>query len=91
MDSITREDIKIFLKVNYHLYGKKHTLQAASEAVKHKIISRSTVYRILDTLENNGSLAKKQGSGPPKKLTQLNLLELKRTVYPLTAGVNIFD
>ena len=80
MDSITKEDIKIFLKVNYHLYGKKHTLKAASEAVKHKIISQSTVYKILDKLENDGNLARKPGSGRPKKLNQLNVLKLKRAV-----------
>ena len=80
MDSITREDIKIFLKVNYHLYGKKHTLQAASEAVKNKIITLRQVYRVLDKLENDGNLVRKQGSGRPKKMTQLDLLKLKRTV-----------
>ena len=84
MDSITKEDIKIFLKVNYHLNGKKHTLKASSEAVKHKIISQTTVYKILNKLENDENLARKPGSGRPKKLTQLNLLKLKRDVNPKT-------
>ena len=92
MESLTRSVLKYIIKTIYvlnHEKGKTYVLNQVSEAIKSKIISRKQVYRLLDRLEKEGNFNRKSGSGSPKKLSQISLKNLKKSIMLMNMALGV--
>ena len=83
MAPLTKKELRITIANFYKLHhskGKFFTYFNFKKPIKDKIITKKTVYNILERLDKRGTVERKSGSGRPPKLTQNELKRLKTLV-----------
>ena len=80
MENLTKVQLHNAIEVYYQMHkgkGKDYIIRHFWPALQKKLISKATLYRLLDKLEKDGNIKRKSGSGRPKKMSSQDLSKLK--------------